>query len=79
MFAQYRMNTQILSVPFATQELLGLAVFEFVQFHVSHVNAYGDSREIVSMIQNSSSPVWRRVDWVLIIPIMSKSKYYSIY
>ena len=38
MFAQYRTNTQIRSVPFVTQELLGLAVFEFVQFHVSHVN-----------------------------------------
>ena len=57
MFAQYRMNTQIRSVPVVAQEFLGLAVFEFVQFHVSHVNVYGDSREIVSMVQNSSSPV----------------------
>ena len=39
MFAQYRTNTEVRSVPFVTQEFLGLAVFEFVQFHVSHVNA----------------------------------------
>jgi hypothetical protein len=79
MFAQYRTNTQIRSVPFVTQEFLGLAVFEFVQFHASNVNAWGDSREIVSMVQNSFSSVWRRVDWAIIIPTMSKSKYYRIY
>jgi hypothetical protein len=36
MFAQYRTNTQIRSVPFVTQEFLGLAVFEFAQFLVPH-------------------------------------------